>query len=385
MLAIGFFLSPSKDWLGGVNYFKNLFGAILAAGNNNIQLYIFVPTHINPDLLEMMVPESKNIVIVRTGMLENNNPYWYIWKLIRKLFKSDIVCLGLCWKYRFKIISHSNFINVPGVKIINWIADFQHVHLPHLFESKEIIYRNMNYSEIINGADIVLVSSETARKDIIYNFPKSTKKVRVLQFVSQVPEWYWRLDEVDYSEIVKKYELRKNYFYIPNQFWRHKNHSLLIHAARILKKENIDICLVCTGETSDYRYSNYFSSFTEELEKSFCKEMFRILGVVPYSDVFKIMRFSIAVINPSRFEGWSSTVEECKSAGKKVILSDIPVHREQMADADFFGIDNAIELAKHLKKFCENNNEILNLEVNKYDANISRYLHYGENILTHYR
>ena len=41
------------------------------------------------------------------------------------------------------------------------------------------------------------------------------------------------------------------------------------------------------------------------------------------------MRHSLALINPSYFEGWSTSVEEAKSLGKRVILSDIPVHREQ--------------------------------------------------------
>ena len=41
------------------------------------------------------------------------------------------------------------------------------------------------------------------------------------------------------------------------------------------------------------------------------------------------MRQSVAVLQPSLFEGWSTTVEEAKSIGKTILLSDIPVHREQ--------------------------------------------------------
>jgi hypothetical protein len=38
---------------------------------------------------------------------------------------------------------------------------------------------------------------------------------------------------------------------------------------------------------------------------------------------------AVAIINPSYFEGWSTTVEEAKALGQRLILSDIPVHREQ--------------------------------------------------------
>jgi hypothetical protein len=41
------------------------------------------------------------------------------------------------------------------------------------------------------------------------------------------------------------------------------------------------------------------------------------------------MRNCLALINPSRFEGWSSTVEEAKSIGKRVLISNIAVHQEQ--------------------------------------------------------
>ena len=48
------------------------------------------------------------------------------------------------------------------------------------------------------------------------------------------------------------------------------------------------------------------------------------------------MIHSAAVINPSLFEGWSTTVEEAKALDLNIILSDIPVHREQNPDRSIF-------------------------------------------------
>jgi glycosyltransferase involved in cell wall biosynthesis len=42
------------------------------------------------------------------------------------------------------------------------------------------------------------------------------------------------------------------------------------------------------------------------------------------------------LINPSHFEGWSTSVEEAKSMGKQIVLSDIPVHREQAPERGLF-------------------------------------------------
>ena len=66
------------------------------------------------------------------------------------------------------------------------------------------------------------------------------------------------------------------------------------------------------------------------------EKLFRPLGVVPYRDMLGLMRHAVAVINPSLFEGWSTSVEEAKSMGKAVVLSDIPVHREQAPGRGLF-------------------------------------------------
>ena len=76
---------------------------------------------------------------------------------------------------------------------------------------------------------------------------------------------------------------------------------------------------------------------------------FRHLGMIPIGDVYALLRSAAALINPSSFEGWSTTVEEAKSFGTPMILSDIGVHREQAAGgALYFGLEDASALANHL-------------------------------------
>ena len=74
---------------------------------------------------------------------------------------------------------------------------------------------------------------------------------------------------------------------------------------------------------------------------------YKILGVVPYNDLMDLMKLSIAVINPSKSEGWSSTVEQAKSMGKMVLLSNLKVHKEQAPFRSFYFNPNK---TKNLKK-----------------------------------
>ncbi len=48
------------------------------------------------------------------------------------------------------------------------------------------------------------------------------------------------------------------------------------------------------------------------------------------------MRACTALINPSLSEGWSTTVEEAKSLGVPMLLSDLRVHREQAGDCAYY-------------------------------------------------
>jgi glycosyltransferase involved in cell wall biosynthesis len=63
------------------------------------------------------------------------------------------------------------------------------------------------------------------------------------------------------------------------------------------------------------------------------------------------MRRSLAVIQPSLFEGWSTVVEDARSLGKPILLSDFPVHLEQNPPfGHFFERGNSEQLASLIEK-----------------------------------
>jgi glycosyltransferase involved in cell wall biosynthesis len=83
-------------------------------------------------------------------------------------------------------------------------------------------------------------------------------------------------------------------------------------------------------------------------EKDGLAPWFRHLGLIPFDDVLALNAAADAVLNPSLFEGWASSVEEAKSLGTPLILSDIDVHREQAPSAQFFSPRNPEALGARL-------------------------------------
>ena len=136
--------------------------------------------------------------------------------------------------------------------------------------------------------------------------------------------------------LMARFNIKGPYFHLPNQFWRHKNHGSVIDAIKLARSNGRKFTVAATGNTNDHRFPGYFVELMNRVRDAGCVDDFKVLGLVSIVDLAGLMHYSIGVINPSFFEGWSTTVEEAKSRGKTIILSDIPVHREQAPEYGLF-------------------------------------------------
>ena len=79
-----------------------------------------------------------------------------------------------------------------------------------------------------------------------------------------------------------------------------------------------------------------------------------LLGLIPKKDQFILLRKSIAVIQPSLFEGWSTILEESRSLGKSIIVSNLNVHKEQnYSKSIYFEKDSYQDLALKVYNFFQ--------------------------------
>jgi glycosyltransferase involved in cell wall biosynthesis len=214
---------------------------------------------------------------------------------------------------------------------VGWIPDFQHLRLPELFDPAEILFRDQFFLAIAQKSSVILLSSESARTDFEEFFPDQAAKAHVVHF----PSLLWSLECGDDSATVQKYHLPQKFALVANQFWRHKNHHILPAALGLLKRRGIEINLVVTGLPSDYRDpdNKSLSHFFQESAKEDVTASIHFLGQIPFRDLVGIMRAAALIIQPSLFEGWSTSIEDSKALGRPLICSDIPVHREQVPDA----------------------------------------------------
>jgi glycosyltransferase involved in cell wall biosynthesis len=232
---------------------------------------------------------------------------------------------------------------------IGWIPDFQHKRLPHFFPEEEIRRRDRRFQGIVDDAWHVVVSSEDAHRDLRRWFPTEPLRTSVLPFVSVINgKWY----EEEPADVAAQFDLPEKFLIFPCQYWVHKNHDVLFEAIRILRDKGFsDICLVSTGRTNDFRKPGYFAKLQGFLQLHGLDAHVRILGLLPRNQEIQLLRRAVAVIQPSQFEGWSALVEDARALGKRMYVSDIPVHREQQPpNAVFFPLGDAEQLAELVGK-----------------------------------
>ncbi|MDQ3001283.1 MAG: glycosyltransferase family 4 protein [Fibrobacterota bacterium] len=346
MIRVGFaFFFTDQSWLGGINYFRNLLQAVHDLPEGRIQPVILTGFNTDPGLMRDFPP----IRILKTRMLDHKHPMNLLRKAIKAATGFDLLLEILCRRHGINVLSHSKFLR-PGskVKTLAWIFDFQHKHFPEWFDAREIKRRDSEFARACRHSDRVIVSSRTAQADLAAFHRDYTGKSRVLNFVAGIP----KIDNaLDSGKLGEEYRLPGKYFHVPNQFWIHKNHRVLVEALAVLRKDGRAVHLVATGHTHDNRHPRHFEELIGFAKQAGVEKEFQVLGIVPYGIMRTIMENSVAVLNPSLFEGWSTTVEEAKSLGKHTILSAIPVHLEQAPErGDFFDPGDPAALAETMWK-----------------------------------
>jgi len=325
---VGFILT-SNYWIGGKSYLRNLFAAINSLPRNLIDPVVFTGTKEDTKSAEFYQVE-----VVRTPILDRKSPAWLVREGITRATDYDPLLRRLLQQHDVSILSHLFKLGAKlPIPTIGWIPDFQHVYLPEFFSAEERRRRDREFMELCKHSDKIIVSSECACVDLQSFAPEYAHKAELLRFVGglALPQ-----HAVNLPKLEQLYGFEGPYFLLPNQFWAHKNHRVVLSALKVLKQQNKHVLILATGSTEDYRQPGFFSSLMEHARECDVLDTFRVLGQVPYDHLVGLMGHAIAFINPSRFEGWSSTVEEAKSMGKQIVLSDIPVHREQAPQRSFF-------------------------------------------------
>lgn len=339
-----------NDWLGGMNYFRSLVNALRKyPGPDEIAVTLLTN---QPEKFGDQT--TGNIEIMHAPWLDAMGRSEYF---LNGVIKTTGLINPMLYRYAktsaIDLITHSTVGLFNACPTLFWMPDFQHCYFPNYFSPYERARRNRNVRISLRTGHI-LFSSHSAVADFRHFFPNlHSVQPHVLQFTPLMDDSEKSLTR---HELEFKHNIQGDYLFLPNQFWQHKNHMVVIEALRRLPAT---FQVVSTGALSDSRSNSHIREILARIDQYSLEKRFRILGVVPRADLLGLMRHALCVINPSFFEGWSTTVEEAKYLGKRLILSDIAVHREQdPADAIFFSPFDPDELAHAMARVKDEHDHV---------------------------
>jgi glycosyltransferase involved in cell wall biosynthesis len=345
LIRVAFTLIGGKNWTGGYNYLLNLLRVIIQRSPGVLHPVLFFGTDVDPqdaapfrslDGVEIVTSPHMNCarrnVSLLCSLVLGADP------ATRRMFHEH--CIDVVFENaRF----HGARLGIPAIA---WIPDFQHRELPHLFSQSAWWKRELGFRAQIAAGRTIMLSSNDAQDACERHYPVTVGRNHVVRFAKSLSQ---RPGVADVKIMQDLYRLPTRYFYLPNQFWQHKNHLLVIDALAKLNQAGHSVTVVASGKQLDPYKPRYFEEFLSRLHALDLADQFRILGLIPYEHVAPLMLGSTAVLNPSLFEGWSTTVEEAKALQVPMVLSDIQAHMEQAAGiARFFDRSSAESLAKAL-------------------------------------
>lgn len=235
---------------------------------------------------------------------------------------------------------------------IGYAYDFQHHYLPQFFSEKDRSSRDRHFSAMFNDPPLVLVNSRAVAKDAQNLVSPRQAEIQILPFTPLVRS-EWNFTDVS---LVRRYgaDPDRPLFMISNQFWPHKNHETVFEAAAILRRKGIRFHLLCTGAMDTPETNPVANRLGQRFSALLQEGTVRLLGWIPKEHQIGLFQQASAIIQPSLFEGGpgGGSAYHAVALGRPILLSDIPVNREVIAeDLAFFPANDATVLSKLMEKF----------------------------------
>ncbi len=348
-MRVAFTSIGGSGWTGGRNYLCNLLSVLMRYESGRIKPVLFIGSDATADEFEAF-EQIPNLEIVRSAVFNAERRRTSLLKSL--LWGRDRTVASLFDRHDIDVVFESaQFFGWRlGRPAVAWIPDFQHRMLPELFSPFARLKRELGFRAQIAGRRWVMLSSDDARHACEFFYPATRGRTETVNF-AMLPTPPVELDRA-LQIAAETYGLREPFFFLPNQFWRHKNHGLVVDALALLRQRGLRLVIAASGQQADPRFPGHVHALRAHIDQLGLENEFRMLGLIPYDHINALLRACMAMINPSLFEGWSTTVEEARLLGTPMLLSDLDVHKEQMKDqAFYFDRRSPAALAECLERF----------------------------------
>lgn len=332
MKRIALPLIPSRLWQGGYNYIRSLLVALGRHARGRVEAQLLRSSDSTPeDLAGMQAVGATFVDLPRPYKAGRNRRV--LWSLLTGIPDRELARTLRNAQIDAVLENADYFGDRFPLPVLAWVPDLQHRRLRQYFRGWNYWQRELGIRRQIRGGRTVLLSSAAALADCEEFYPQMRGRGEVVRFA--IP-----FEPLPSAEAIASaraaHGLQEEYLFMPNQYWRHKNHRLAMEALASPAAQSLGLRIATCGNPIDPYAPQHYEQLRAKAVELGVADRFLFLGRIPVADLHCLLAGCRGLLNPSLFEGWSTTVEEAKTYGVPLLLSDLPVHREQAGDQGIF-------------------------------------------------
>jgi len=172
------------------------------------------------------------------------------------------------------------------------LEHWKHSIYPEI-DKKEFNYRENLYFYSLNKSLLNITSHELIKKQIVKHYRAASKKIIVIPYATQ-KNFFWK-NKNKQNFFKKKYKKLKDYFFYPAQIWGHKNHLIILKAAKIVQSKGYNIKFIFSGKDRGYK-----ETLKKYIKQHHIKDII-FTGFLPNDEMDYVYRSSKGIIFTSFF------------------------------------------------------------------------------------
>lgn len=205
-------------------------------------------------------------------------------------------------------------------------------------------------SLITKRAAAILVPSNFVKEDVAKRLNVSRSKITVTYEAVAGSIKEVALSPKEKTELLAKYGLTQPFIIYTGSVYPHKNVDILIDAIEKhnkLREVDLELALV-------FSRSIFWDRTNKKIEDKGLGHWIKLLGFVDDADVSRLYSLALALVHPSKMEGFGLTGLEAMAVGLPVIASNASCLPEVYGDAAlFFNPDSVTDLVDCLDKIIK--------------------------------
>lgn len=254
--------------------------------------------------------------------------------------------IAQCRRRKIDLLHHAGgtMPMLRGARRVLTIHDLQYLYYPEYFAGMKLRFLKAMVPRSAEAARLVLTPSEFTRRTVIERLNIDPS------IVITVPHGVSPRESKHGTHGMRSlYQLPGPFFLYPAITYPHKNHLVLLKAFAKLLKSQPKITLVLTGAKGSMEVR-----VASEIRELGIEDRVRRLGYVPSDDLDALYHEAVALVFPSRFEGFGAPVLEAMSRGCPVIAADATALPEVVGEAGcLVSPDNSDEWSQAMNEVLE--------------------------------